>query len=106
MTWSKTRITELSGGKDADAFIKYMKQNKRKLTTRGNVLRSHGSAIDMISKRAMRAATVIHPTRSVAKDLAKLFDDERRSLCMSFQTKYLGMSPFNCPSLFGQSGLP
>ena len=25
------RIAELSGGKDADAFIKYMKQNKRKL---------------------------------------------------------------------------
>ena len=30
----------------------------------------------------------------------KLFDDDRLMLAMSFQTKYLGMSPFNCPSLF------
>ena len=30
----------------------------------------------------------------------RLFDDDRLMLAMSFQTKYLGMSPFNCPSLF------
>ena len=95
------RIAELSGGKDADAFITYMKQNKRKLDNSRQCLEEPWfGPSDMISKRAMRAATVIHPTRSVAKDLAKLFDDERLHLAMSFQTKYLGMSPFNCPSLF------
>ena len=28
------------------------------------------------------------------------FDDDRMQLAMSFQTKYLGMSPFQAPSLF------
>ena len=51
-------------------------------------------------KRAMRVAGVLRPQRSVAKDLMKIFDDDRLMLAMSFQTKYLGMSPFNCPSLF------
>ena len=32
--------------------------------------------------------------RSVASDLSKFFDDDRMQLAMSFQTKYLGMSPF------------
>ena len=48
----------------------------------------------------MRVAGVLRPQRSVAKDLMKIFDDDRLMLAMSFQTKYLGMSPFNCPSLF------
>ena len=55
---------------------------------------------DLISERAVRVSSVLRPTRSVAKDLMKLFDDDRLMLAMSFQTKYLGMSPFNCPSLF------
>ncbi len=33
-------------------------------------------------------------------DLARHFRDPRVRLAFSFQTKYLGMSPFNCPSLF------
>ena len=35
-----------------------------------------------------------------AGDLERLFTDERVRLAMSFQTKYLGMSPFQAPSLF------
>ncbi|MFK4985447.1 FAD-dependent oxidoreductase, partial [Klebsiella pneumoniae] len=33
-------------------------------------------------------------------DLARYFGDERIRLAFSFQSKYLGMSPFRCPSLF------
>ena len=55
---------------------------------------------DVLTKRAMRVATVLKPWASVAGDLGKHFDDERIRLAMSFQTKYLGMSPFHAPSLF------
>ena len=48
----------------------------------------------------MSAATVLRPWASVASDLERLFEDERVRLAMSFQTKYLGMSPFHAPSLF------
>ena len=42
----------------------------------------------------------LHPGRSVDRDLKRYFADPRVRLAFSFQTKYLGMSPFRCPSLF------
>jgi phytoene desaturase len=40
------------------------------------------------------------PWRSLNDDLKRFFRDDRVRLGMSFQSKYLGMSPFTCPSLF------
>ena len=95
------RIEALSGKKNADAFLKYLQDNLNKLNKSKQCLQEPWfGPTDLLSKRAMRVAGVLRPTRSVAKDLMKLFDDDRLMLAMSFQTKYLGMSPFNCPSLF------
>ena len=95
------RIRELSGDSNAEAFKRYVVDNRRKLAKSKACLQEpwYGPS-DLLSKRAMRVAGVLRPQRSVAGDLMKLFDDDRRMLAMSFQTKYLGMSPFNCPSLF------
>ena len=95
------RIGELSGQNNANAFKRYVEDNRNKLAKSKACLQEpwNGPA-DLLSKRAMRVASVLRPQRSVAKDLMKLFDDDRLMLAMSFQTKYLGMSPFNCPSLF------
>ena len=38
--------------------------------------------------------------RSVEHDLKRFFADPRIRLGFSFQSKYLGMSPYRCPSLF------
>ena len=95
------RIRTLSGDSNADAFRRYVVDNRNKLTKSKACLQEpwYGPT-DLLSKRAMRVSSVLRPQRSVAKDLLKLFDDDRLMLAMSFQTKYLGMSPFNCPSLF------
>ncbi|MEL0182388.1 MAG: phytoene desaturase family protein, partial [Candidatus Poseidoniales archaeon] len=95
------RIRELSGDNNANAFRRYVADNRLKLEKSKACLQEpwYGPS-DLLSKRAMRVAGVLRPQRSVAKDLMKLFDDDRLMLAMSFQTKYLGMSPFNCPSLF------
>jgi phytoene desaturase len=42
----------------------------------------------------------MRPLRTVNSDLATYFNDERVRLAFSFQSKYLGMSPYRCPSLF------
>jgi phytoene desaturase len=42
----------------------------------------------------------LRPHVSVDGDLRRYFADPRVRLAFSFQTKYLGMSPFQCPSLF------
>ena len=95
------RIEKLSGPKNALAFRKYLEDNRNKLDRSKQCLQEPWFGFsDLFSERAMRVSKVLRPHRSVAKDLMKLFDDERLMLAMSFQTKYLGMSPFNCPSLF------
>ncbi len=43
---------------------------------------------------------MLRPTRSVDSDLKRWFKDPRVRLGFSFQSKYLGMSPYRCPSLF------
>ncbi len=43
---------------------------------------------------------LMRPGSSVDGDLRRFFADERVRLAFSFQSKYLGMSPFQCPSLF------
>jgi len=95
------RIRGLSGDGNAEAFRRYVVDNRLKLQKSKACLQEpwYGPT-DLLSKRAMRVAGVLRPQRSVAGDLMKLFDDDRLMLAMSFQTKYLGMSPFNCPSLF------
>ncbi|GEP03951.1 phytoene desaturase family protein [Methylobacterium oxalidis] len=54
----------------------------------------------MVSPAMLAALPYLHPGRSVDRDLQRYFADPRVRLAFSFQTKYLGMSPFRCPSLF------
>ncbi len=95
------RIRELSGDSNAEGFKQYVIENRRKLDVSKACLQTPWTGIsNVLSKRAMRVARVLKPWSTVAKDLSRLFDDERVRLAMSFQTKYLGMSPFHAPSLF------
>ncbi|MHC5019149.1 MAG: phytoene desaturase family protein [Planctomycetota bacterium] len=55
---------------------------------------------DIFTKRMAKLLPVIAPWRSLDKELARYFSDPRIRLAFSFQSKYLGMSPFRCPSVF------
>ena len=96
-----TQIKDLCGEENADGFRRYIKDNRTKLRLSKNCLNSpwRGPG-DLMSRRALRVSRVLRPWRSVASDLSRMFTDERMQLAMSFQTKYLGMSPFQAPSLF------
>ncbi|MDP6906282.1 MAG: phytoene desaturase family protein [Candidatus Thalassarchaeaceae archaeon] len=95
------QIRELCGEKDAEGFRRYIRDNRRKLEMSKKCLNTPWKSVwDIFSKRAFRVSRVLRPWRSVASDLSKSFKDERMQLAMSFQTKYLGMSPFHAPSLF------
>jgi phytoene desaturase len=48
----------------------------------------------------LKLVKVLRPWNSLDDDLRRFFKDERVRRAFSFQAKYLGMSPFNCPSLF------
>jgi phytoene desaturase len=55
---------------------------------------------DVMRWQLAKLLPTLKPWRSLDSELGCYFTDERIRLAFSFQSKYLGMSPFNCPSLF------
>ncbi len=55
---------------------------------------------DLFKLSLLKLLPVLKPWRSVESELGRYFRDPRVRLAFTFQSKYLGMSPFNCPSLF------
>ncbi len=55
---------------------------------------------DLLSWDLMKLLPILRPWASVDNELSRYFADPRVRLAFTFQSKYLGMSPFNCPSLF------
>jgi phytoene desaturase len=87
--------------KDAEAIPAFLADNRRKLAAFRPVLeRPFGSWRDLLKPDMLRALPLLRPGRSVEQDLKRFFSDPRIRLGFSFQSKYLGMSPYRCPSLF------
>jgi phytoene desaturase len=55
---------------------------------------------DLANWDMMKMLPLLRPWRSLDADLRNYFHDDRIRLGFTFQSKYLGMSPFTCPSLF------
>ena len=86
---------------DAQAFPRFMSDNRAKLAAFRPVLEGAFNGIrDLVRPDVLKSLSKLRPHRSVDTDLGSYFRDERVRLAFSFQSKYLGMSPFRCPSLF------
>ncbi len=86
---------------DAAALPRFMADNRAKLTAFRPVLEAaFGRLRDLVQPDMLKALPMMRPLRTVDSDLATYFSDERVRLAFSFQSKYLGMSPYKCPSLF------
>ena len=86
---------------DAAALPRFMADNRKKLAVFRPILEgAFNSVRDLARPDVLRGLSQLRPHRSVDTDLSSYFRDERVRLAFSFQSKYLGMSPFRCPSLF------
>jgi phytoene desaturase len=86
---------------DAGRFHEFISRNRTKLTKFLPFLQSpFESWRDLAKPEMMKLLPLLAPWRSLDDDLLLHFKDERIRLGFSFQSKYLGMSPFRCPSLF------
>lgn len=86
---------------DAGRLRRFLDDNRRKMDQFRAVLESPFSRLrDMTSPRLARMLPMLRPWLSLDGELKRYFRDPRVRLAMTFQSKYLGMSPFNCPSLF------
>lgn len=86
---------------DARNVGRFLADNRAKLEAFRPVLESAFCRVrDLASPALVQALPHLRPFATVDRDLRRYFADPRVRLAFSFQTKYLGMSPFQCPSLF------
>ncbi|HUR54569.1 MAG TPA: phytoene desaturase family protein [Gemmataceae bacterium] len=96
----ETEIAKLSPP-DAPNVRRFLSENRHKLEQfRTTLERPFNSWRDLFSWDLVKLLPLLRPWKSLNRELGRYFADERIRLAFSFQSKYLGMSPFNCPSLF------
>jgi phytoene desaturase len=87
--------------RDAAGFRRFISDNREKFgSIRSCLERPFLGWGSLLAKEVLASAPHIRPWESVDGYLHRFFSDERVRLAFSFQSKYLGMSPFRCPSLF------
>ncbi|MGF1553767.1 MAG: phytoene desaturase family protein [Paracoccaceae bacterium] len=87
--------------RDAEHVEAYLADNAKKFDRFYPILERPFFGLGSWFKRdILRALPMFRPWATVDQDLGRHFEDPRVRLAFSFQSKYLGMSPFKCPSLF------
>ncbi|MCY2965721.1 MAG: phytoene desaturase family protein, partial [Planctomycetota bacterium] len=87
--------------RDVGGFQRFMTDNRAKFEHFRPVLeRTFLNHSDLLSREALGALPYIRPWHTVASEMQSKFHDPRLAIAFSFQAKYLGMSPWRCPSLY------
>jgi phytoene desaturase len=82
-------------------FRRFMEDNRNKLREFKPCLESPFLGWrDLFSQRMLKLLPTLRPWLSLDQELSRYFSDPRIRIAFSFQSKYLGMSPYRCPSLF------
>jgi phytoene desaturase len=86
---------------DRGSFTRFMESTREKFSRFAPFLEQpFESWRDLASPDLLKLMPLLKPWRSLDSELGTFFSDERIRLAFTFQSKYLGMSPFRCPSLF------
>ncbi|MGN6552713.1 MAG: phytoene desaturase family protein [Verrucomicrobiota bacterium] len=86
---------------DAPGFRRFLDENRAKLERMEPCLENPFLGWqDLVQMRLLKMLPMLRPHQSVDTYLKRFFSDDRVRLAFCFQSKYLGMSPFRCPSLF------
>jgi phytoene desaturase len=93
-------VAEICPG-DASQFRRFLEDNRKKFREFKPCLESPFLGWrDLFSRRMLGLIPSLRPWLSLDQELARYFSDPRVRIAFSFQSKYLGMSPYRCPSLF------
>jgi phytoene desaturase len=86
---------------DAGNLRRFLADNRHKLASFEPFLQSAFLGWrDLLRWQVLKVLPQLRPWSSLDQELSRYFRDPRVRLAFSFQAKYLGMSPFSCPSLF------
>ncbi|NBS31477.1 MAG: phytoene desaturase [Planctomycetia bacterium] len=86
---------------DRGAFTRFMTETREKFIRFAPFLEQPFERwTDLANPDLLKLVPLLKPWKSLDSELGRFFQDERIRLAFTFQSKYLGMSPFRCPSLF------
>lgn len=86
---------------NADGYMRYMRDTKKKLEVLAPVLQSPMNRFtDMLKPHVLRAVGELEIGKSLVDTLSKFYKQEELQLAFTFQSKYLGMSPWESPGAF------
>ena len=86
---------------DRGSFTRFMTETRKKFVRFAPFLEKPFERwTDLANPDLLKLVPLLKPWKSLDSELARFFSDERIRLAFTFQSKYLGMSPFRCPSLF------
>lgn len=96
----RQRIAEAFPG-EASGFDRFLKREAARYQAMKPCLeKPYSNLSDMISPPLLRALPHLAIGKSVHDVLKQYYDSETLRTCFCFQTKYLGMSPWECPGAF------
>lgn len=100
VTKLQAEVARISPG-DATQVPRFLGENRQKFESFRPFLESAFSSWrDLLRPKLLGLVPLLRPWNSLDRELQRYFADPRIRLAFSFQSKYLGMSPFQCPSLF------
>lgn len=86
---------------NSGSYEKYMKETGRKLEKLVPLLQSPMNRFtDMLQPAMLKAVNEFEIGKSLVQTLSKFYNDEDLQISFTFQSKYLGMSPWESPGAF------
>ncbi|MFB4211767.1 phytoene desaturase family protein [Shouchella sp. JSM 1781072] len=86
---------------NGEGYLRFMTETREKMNALMPLLQNkHDSLLDYTRLRALKALPSLSLGKTLYDELSKYFTDERLKLSFTFQSKYLGMSPWECPGAF------
>lgn len=95
-----SEISEVFPGHEA-GYLRFMNDEEEKFNRVSRLLQQpFGRVLHYFTKDMLAALPKLHAWDTVYNRLGRYFTDERMKWAFTFQAKYLGMSPWECPGTF------
>ncbi|UCE95339.1 MAG: phytoene desaturase [Candidatus Bathyarchaeota archaeon] len=78
----------------------YSRERRRYKQIMRNLYKDYSNLSSFLSPKLLAALPSLFLGGSIFDNLGRYFKEERLRLCFTFQSKYLGMSPWECPAAF------
>ena len=96
----KKQIDENFEG-SGEGYVRFMNETGKKLEALTPLLQSRmDRLIHMMQPKVIKALPELEVNKTLYEVLSRYFKDERLKMAFAFQSKYLGMSPWECPGAF------